>query len=172
MTPLRNQYDQPIGPAIPEWSERPLPSAITLEGQYCRLEPLRVADHADDLFDAYQQAPDDRDWTYLSIGPWHNVEEYRAFVTAAKKSQDPRHYAVIDRRSDKAVGTLALMRQQPQQGSVEVGYVTFSPRLKRSSLSSEAQFLLMEYVFDTLGYRRYEWKCDNLNQPCAAPPSG
>ncbi|OON39424.1 GNAT family N-acetyltransferase [Izhakiella australiensis] len=165
MTQHYNQFGQPVGPAMPDWSERPLPGKVTIDGDYCRIEPLDAARHGNDLFQAWEQAADGRDWTWLLAEPFNSVDAFLAYIEQSVKGQDPRHYAVIDRRSGKAVGTLALMRQQPQHGVIEVGHVTFSPLLKQSPLSSEAQFLLMRYVFDTLGYRRYEWKCDSLNAP-------
>lgn len=160
-----NEYDQPIGPAVDNWSPRPRPAAVTLTGCYCRLEPLDAQMHADDLYRAYAEASDGRDWTYLFVGPFDNAEHYRAYAEVAAQSSDPRHYAVIDLASGKAVGTLALMRIDPTHGVIEVGSVTFSPQLKQSPLSTEAQYLLMAYAFDELGYRRYEWKCDDLNAP-------
>ncbi len=135
---------------------------------YCRLERLDVERHARDLFAAYRAAPDGRDWTYLGVGPFDDEAKYRQHAEAAARSTDPRHYAVIDRNTGKAVGTLALMRIDPTNGVIEVGHVTFSPLLKRTPISTEAQFLLMSYVFDELGYRRYEWKCDSLNAPSRA----
>ena len=60
------------------------------------------------------------------------------------------------------------MRMDPTNGVIEVGFVTFSPLLKRTPISTEAQYLLMAHVFDELGYRRYEWKCDSLNAPSRA----
>ena len=81
------------------------------------------------------------------------------------RTDDPLHYAVIDLSSGQAVGTLSLMRQDPTNGVVEVGNVTLSVLAKQTSLSTEAHFLLMSYVFERLGYRRYEWKCDSLNRP-------
>ena len=75
---------------------------------------------------------------------------------------------MVDRTTGKAVGTLALMRMDPGNGVIEVGHVTFSPKLQRTALSTEAQYLLMRRVFDELGYRRYEWKCDSLNAPSRA----
>lgn len=168
MPPLTNEYGQPIGAPVPGWSPRPLPSAVTLEGRYCRLEPLDADRHAQDLYAAYRSASDWRDWTYLAVGPFDDEQAYRRHAEAAARSTDPRHYAVIDRKTGKAVGTLALMRIDPAQGVIEVGSVTFSPLLKRTPVSTEAQFLLMSYVFDGLGYRRYEWKCDSLNAPSRA----
>ncbi|ALK33203.1 GNAT family N-acetyltransferase [Burkholderia plantarii] len=165
MSTRTNEHGQPIGPAVEGWTARALPAAVTLEGRYCRLEPLDAARHADDLAAAYLGAPDGRDWTYLFVGPFASVEAYRSFAESAARSTDPRHYAVIDRATGRAVGTLALMRQDPAHGVIEVGSVTFSPDLKRTPLSTEAQYLLMAYAFDTLGYRRYEWKCDSLNAP-------
>lgn len=165
MSTMTNEYDQPIGAPVADWSPRPLPSAVTLEGRLCRLEPLSAQRHAGDLYSAYSAAPDGRDWTYMSVGPFADAQAYRRYAEAAERSADPRHYAVIDRKTGKAVGTLALMRIDRNHGVIEVGHVTFSPLLKRTAISTEAQFLLMTYVFDGLGYRRYEWKCDSLNAP-------
>ena len=96
---------------------------------------------------------------------YHEHAAREAHAEAAARSSDPLHFAVIDLASGKAVGTLALMRIDPANGVIEVGHVIFSPALQQSALSTEAQFLLMAYAFDTLGYRRYEWKCDDLNLP-------
>ncbi|MCM2546290.1 GNAT family N-acetyltransferase [Burkholderia glumae] len=165
MSTRTNEHGQPIGPAVEGWRARALPAAVTLEGRHGRLEPLDAARHADDLAAAYLGAPDGRDWTYLSVGPFASVEQYRAYADGAARSTDPRHYAVLDRATGRAVGTLALMRQDAAHGVIEVGSVTFSPDLQRTPLSTEAHYLLMAYAFDTLGYRRYEWKCDSLNAP-------
>ncbi|MBD1587145.1 GNAT family N-acetyltransferase [Pseudomonas typographi] len=163
--PRTNPFDQPVGEPMLGWSPRPQPGAVTLAGRTCRLEPLNAAQHADALYAAYSQAADGRDWTYLFVGPFDSAEHYRHYAEAAEQSTDPRHYAVIEQVSGRAVGTLSLMRIDPGHGVIEVGNVTFSPQLKQSVLSTEAQYLLMAYAFDTLGYRRYEWKCDSLNAP-------
>jgi len=161
----RNEFDQSIGPDVPEWAPRALPPRKPIEGRFCTLEPLDAARHADDLHAAYAQAPDGRDWTYLFSERPADLEGTRAYVERAAKSTDPMHFAVVDRHSGRAVGTLALMRIDPAHGAIEVGSVTFSPLLKQTPMSTEAQYLLMKLAFDALGYRRYEWKCDNFNEP-------
>jgi RimJ/RimL family protein N-acetyltransferase len=162
---ILNAHQQPIGRPVPDWSGRPRPQPVTLDGRHCRLEPLDAERHAADLFAAYVQDADGSDWTYLAHGPYADEASYREYVRGAAASTDPMHFAVIDLASGRAVGTLALMRIDPANGVIEVGSVTFSPTLKRTPLSTEAQYLLMKHVFDTLGYRRYEWKCDSLNEP-------
>ncbi len=165
MTSILNPYQQPIGAAVPGWTPRARPPRQPIEGRYCRLEALDPQRHAAELYEAYSQAADERDWTYLSTGPFADAAGYLEYAERAAASTDPLHYAVIERKSGKAVGTLALMRIDPANGVIEVGFVTFSPLLKRTPVSSEAQYLLMKHVFDELGYRRYEWKCDSLNAP-------
>ncbi|KHK54753.1 acetyltransferase [Ralstonia sp. A12] len=160
-----NPFQQPIGNALPNWSPRPLPPHAPLTGRYCRLEPLDAARHADALFEAFGQAQDGRDWTYLMEGPFTDAGAFRAYIERIAAKRDPLQYTVIDARTDRPVGTLALMRITPDHGVVEVGAVTFSPLVQRTPASTEAQFLLMKHVFDDLGYRRYEWKCDTLNMP-------
>lgn len=159
-----NQFGQPVGTALPGWQPRPYPQRITFEGRFCRLEPLRV-EHADALFNAYQQESDARGWTWLPFEPQTDIASYKAWVASVVTLQDPIHFAVIDKRTQQPVGTLSLMRIDSQNGVMEVGYVHFSPLMSRTPISTEAHWLLMHYTFDTLGYRRYEWKCDSMNEP-------
>ena len=164
-TNTTNQYGQPIGATLPDWTPRTLPKADRLPGRWCSLERLDAARHAADLHSAYAAASDGSDWTYLPVGPFDSPAAYREWVQAQAESDDPRHYAVIDESSGKAVGTLSLMRHDPTNGAIEVGWVVFSRAMQRTPLSTEAHYLLMQYIFDELGYRRYEWKCDSLNSP-------
>ncbi|KND57025.1 GNAT family acetyltransferase [Candidatus Burkholderia verschuerenii] len=160
-----NEYKQPIGEPVNDWTPRERPARIAIDGAHCRIEPLDVERHAADLFEAYGRASDGSDWTYLFVEPFSDFVTFRDYLNKAQASADPLHYTVIDTARGKAVGTLALMRIEPVHGVIEVGSVTFSPLLKRTRISTEAQYLLMRYAFDQLGYRRYEWKCDSLNAP-------
>ena len=159
-----NQFGQPIGEPLPDWQPRQHPQRVTLEGRLCRLEPLALK-HADTLFAAYQLAEATRSWTWLLREPDTEVEGYRNWVGSILELQDPIHFAVIDKQTEQPVGSLALMRIDSKNGVIEVGHVHFSPLLSRTPMSTEAQWLLMRYAFDTLGYRRYEWKCNSLNEP-------
>ena len=158
-----NEYQQPVGHALPAWQPCPRPQRRVLEGRFCRLEPLSDA-HSADLWAAWNTAQDGRGWTYLSIGPFAEQQQFADFIASAAQSNDPLHFAVVDCQSGKAWGTLSLMRIDPANGVVEVGFVMYSPLLQRTVQATEAHYLLMKYAFD-LGYRRYEWKCDSLNGP-------
>lgn len=164
MAHYTNQYGQPIGQPL-DWQERPFPQRESFVGQYCRLEPFSMANHADALFAAYSQAKDDRDWTYMAVGPFNTMQDWLKNAALMEGSRDPLHFTVIDLQTDKPVGSLALMRIEPRHGVVEVGHVAFSPLLKQTRMATEAHYLLMRYVFAQLGYRRYEWKCDSCNEP-------
>lgn len=159
-----NSYNQPLGQALPEWTIRPIPPKIVINGQYCRLEPINSKKHTEDLYQAYYtNVPDARDWTYLSKDRPQSKDEYAHLVKEMEESTDFHHYAVIDIKSGQAVGTLAFMRIQPEYGVLEIGFVNFSPRLSKHTAATEAVFLMLKYVFDDLGYRRCEWKTDSLN---------
>lgn len=158
-----NKFGQPIGIALPDWKPHAPPQPVILIGRTCRLEPLNAEKHTNDLFAAYSH-DDGRIWTYMSYGPFENIDEFRRFIEAALKSSDV-YFAIIDLKTNKPVGMIALKRADPTHGTVEGGRAVFSPLLKQSILSTEAHFLLMSYVFDQLGYRRYEWHSVDLNQP-------
>lgn len=159
-----NAFGQPMGDALEDWQPRPHPERVVLTGRYCRLEPLCVG-HAQALFSAYQLAEDTRSWTWLLREPDATADAFAGWVESISELSDPMHFTVIDNQTQSPVGTLALMRIDPANGVVEVGHVHFSPLLSRTVMSTEAHCLLMRYVFDTLGYRRYEWKCNSLNEP-------
>ena len=163
-----NKYGQPVGSPLAGWQGAKSPQAIVLRGQYCRLEPVNASRHAKALYDAHQQSPDARHWSYLPYGPFHSYEDYRDFLGDLAQSKDPLHYAVIDLSTEVALGTVALMRMDTTNGVIEVGHVVYSPAMQRTRLSTEVMYLLLNYVFSDLGYRRLEWKCDALNAPSRA----
>jgi RimJ/RimL family protein N-acetyltransferase len=153
---------------MPAWAPRPLPPRTALTGRHARVEPVDVGRDADALFDAFQAAPDGRDWTYLSADPFVDRSAYRDYLARIAASTDPFHHTITDVAAGKAVGTAALMRIDAANGVIEIGHIAYSPALKRSRTATEAMFLFMRRVFDDLGYRRYEWKCDHLNAPSRA----
>ena len=134
-----------------------------MAGNYCRVEPLSPDVHAADLYQAYIEDREHRIWTYLPYGPFHSFEDYRSWLETECLGDDPLFQAVVDQRTSKAVGVAAYLRMQPSAGVIEVGHINYSPRLQRTPAATEAMFLMMRRVFDELGYRRYEWKCDALN---------
>lgn len=148
----------PVGPAVPGWTERPWPAPVVLTGRYCRLEPL-AAVHAAGLFAAYGR--DRALWTYLPAGPFADLATFRPWL--AGLAADPAGVLVAILVDGEPVGIAGYLRVVPGAGSLEIGYVAFSPRLQRTRAATEAMFLLARRVFEELGYRRYEWKCDALN---------
>ena len=153
----------PVDFPVPDWSPCDRPPRTDMVGRYCRLEPLDVGTHAHDLYRAYCADLEDRIWTYLSCGPFDGFQAYRAWVEISCLGDDPQFHAVIDMALGKAVGVASYMRIDPDNGVMEVGNINYSPALQRSAAGTEAMYLMMKRAFDELGYRRYEWKCDNLN---------
>jgi len=159
-----NIHGQLIGPVVENWTARSLPPRTPLIGRTCRVEPVDVGRHSEDLFAAYSAAPDDRDWTYLPSERPTSKAAFATYLAGMAASPDPLHYAVIESGSGKAVGTAAHMRIDPGNDAIEVGFIRWSPLMQRHVSGTEAIYLLMKRAFDELGYRRYEWKCDNLNE--------
>ena len=161
----RNHLGQPVGAPVAGWSPRPLPPRTAMAGRFCTVEPLDPERHAAQLFAAYAEDAEGRMWTYLPRGPYASPGEYRNWAETACRGDDPLVLAIIDNATGAAVGTASYMRIEPAIGVIEVGSITYSPRLQRRPGATEAMYLMMRRVFDELGYRRYEWKCDSLNQP-------
>ena len=154
-----NEFDQPIGPPLGGWQAPPAPAPIALTGRTVSLEPLVPPVHAQPLFDAFADAPDSL-WTYLQHGPFAHVDELRAALATLCDSPKRLPFAVVV--DGRPVGFLAYLRIVADHGVIEIGSVAFAPELQRTTAASEAVSLLIAHAFD-LGYRRVEWKCDDLN---------
>lgn len=144
----------PGGPA-----DSVVPEVLT--GHWVRLEPLDAERHAADLFAAYWGH--DELWTYMPQGPFASLEEYRAWVSSVEHRADPMFFAIVDQQTNQAIGVASYLRNDVAARSVEVGWITFSPQLQRTAGATEAMYLMMRNAFDH-GYRRYEWKCNALNE--------
>ncbi len=159
-----NGLGQPIGQAVPGWSSVAFPPHTVMEGDFCRLEPLSVETHTSDLFEAFALDVDGRTWTYLPHGPFPDLPIFEKFMAAICQQEDMQFYAIVDRQTEQAVGMASYLRIKPKAGSIEVGYLNFSPLLQKRPAATEAMYLMMRRAFAELGYRRYEWKCDVLNE--------
>lgn len=150
---------------LKEWTPRPLPAREPLEGRYVRLEPIDAVKHGDGLYEASTVADADARFRYLFEYPPEERAALNIWLEKAEASKDPLFFAVIDKASGKVAGRQALMRIDPVHGSIEIGNIYWGPLISRKPAATEAQFLFMQYAFDALGYRRYEWKCNNANEP-------
>lgn len=159
-----NEFQQPIGAPLPDFQAGARPAIDLLPGRYGRLERLDPARHGADLYQVYGPSAPAGHFTYLSIDPSPDRAHHDERMRQMAASADPYHLAICD-ENGRALGTLALMRMDPKNRVIEVGWVCYGPALQRRRLATEAQYLLMAYVFDVLHYRRYEWKCDSLNAP-------
>ena len=157
-----NALDQPVGVPVADASPRPLPPRSDMVGRYCSVVPLAV-DHAPDLYAAFREDAEDRIWTYLPNGPYHDPDAFRAWAADAIPKDDPLMHAIV--LDGLAVGHASYLRIAPTSASIEVGFINLSPALQRTRAATEFQVLMMQRAFDELGYRRYEWKCDALNAP-------
>jgi len=133
-----------------------------MEGQWCRLEPMDPVRHADELYRSNLADEQGRMWTYLPYGPFESLASYRTWADEVAGRDDPMFFAIINGHG-RAVGVAALHRIDPANGTIEVGHLAFSSALQATTAATEAMALMMRTVFDELGYRRYEWKCDSLN---------
>ncbi|WJY16373.1 GNAT family protein [Pectobacteriaceae bacterium CE90] len=158
-----NIYGQELGKSLPDWQARPLPQKIILRGDYCLLEPIDIK-HSQDLFAAWYCIDDERDWTYFHIRRPITIKQCDHYIASLAQSKDPLFYAVISASTGKAVGFVALQHIDPNNGAIEIGWINWSPLMKRTLCSTEAIYLLLSYTLETLQYRRCGWKCDSLHQ--------
>jgi len=159
----RNDFDQPIGPALSNWVCPVVPARAALDGHWCRLEPLDPERHGRALFEAYAADADARRWTYLPYGPFDTESDYLTWLRGVSTQTDPLFFSIVPQGTGRAAGLASYLRISPSSGSIEVGHLNFSTELQRTPAATEAMYLMLRAAFE-LGYRRYEWKCDALHE--------
>jgi RimJ/RimL family protein N-acetyltransferase len=155
----------PIGPLVDSHPAK-RPERVTLQGRWITLVPIDASAHAEALYggsngDAAREAV----WAYLFDGPYSSLDEFRANIEAKARSTDPLFFTVIDNASGRVVGYQTFLRIDPPNRVIEVGNILYTPAMQRTAGATEAQYLFARYVFEELGNRRYEWKCNALNAP-------
>lgn len=158
-----NEFDQPVGAPLPDWRGAEFPPRRTLNGWGCRLEPLDPERHGPGLWQAFR-ADSGAMWTYLTTGPYATEADMLVWLRECAAKTDPQFYTIFDEDGEQPLGLASYLRIDPLAGSIEVGWLHFSPALQRSRLATAAMALMMANAF-ALGYRRYEWKCNALNKP-------
>ena len=159
-----NEFNQPIGEKVDAFQVPIFPNALSIEGRYCRLEKLKPK-HGEGLYAHFGTVEDLPNWTYLPDEQPQDLEAFQVYLNKKVETKDPYFFAIIDKQTEQAVGIIALLRIDQSNGSIEVGHIHYANILKRTRIATEVQFLLARYVFETLGYRRYEWKFDAINKP-------
>jgi RimJ/RimL family protein N-acetyltransferase len=152
-----------VGPEV-DASPAKRPERTTIKGQFVTIAPLDPASHAQALWEGTRGAENDALWAYLFAGPFADRADFYAYLIARAGPEDPLSFAILDNASRRAVGMAALMRIEPEHRVIEVGSILYTPALQRTRGATEAMYLLARHVFEELGYRRYEWKCNALNE--------
>jgi RimJ/RimL family protein N-acetyltransferase len=147
-----------IGPA------RSRPQRLVLEGRYIRLEPLGP-EHAADLYAAASDSDAGERFRYLFESAPATLSDMEAWVERVRADEDPMLFAVVDRVTGRALGRQALMRIVPEHGVIEIGAIYWGPEMSRTRRATEALYLFARHIFEDLGYRRFEWKCNDRNLP-------
>lgn len=154
-----------MGVDLSAWTPRPRPERVVLDGRTIRLEPLDAARHGDDLYAASSASGAEERFRYLFEEPPASRADLQPWLEKNEVSSDPMFWAVIDKSTGKAAGRQALMRIDPTHGVIEIGSILWGPGVARTPRATEALYLFAKHAFEDLGYRRFEWKCHNLNEP-------
>ena len=154
--------DLDLGFTVDGWSPPPFPERASMQGRYCALTPLDPKAHAEALFTAFAEDTENVDWAYLPYGPFDSLPVLTTWLEEVANQSDPLFFTIMDRQAGP-VGVASYLRISPANGSIEVGHIHFSPQLQRTPAATESMYLMMKQAF-ALGYRRYEWKCNALNQ--------
>ena len=147
------------------WMPRQRPDGMSVTGTSVAVERIVDDRRFDELYDAFSADAEGALYQWLPYGPFDSRADFKDFARRTYIGGETCFYAIIPSTSGKAEGVAALMRTDTQMGVTEIGHICLAPSLQRTRAATEAFALFMAYVFDDLGYRRFEWKCDNGNVP-------
>ena len=150
---------------LTSWSPRARPETLSATGRYVSIERIVDDRRFDELYEAFRADTEGALYHWLPYGPFATRADFKDFARRTYIGGEACFYALIPTASGRAEGVAALMRTDTAMGVTEIGHICLAPSLQRTVAATEAFALFMTYVFDELGYRRFEWKCDNGNEP-------
>ncbi|WP_187428937.1 hypothetical protein ROLI_036300 [Roseobacter fucihabitans] len=145
---------------VPDWTPPEAPQGAAMSGQYVALEKLDADRHAAALYQCYEG--EDHVWDFMPYGPFTSSALYHRWVKEIVQDPATLFYAIRNLETGNWEGVASYLRIDPQNGSIEVGHINYSPALQQTRAATEAMYLMMGWAFSQ-GYRRYEWKCNALN---------
>ncbi|RUR13012.1 GNAT family N-acetyltransferase [Legionella sp. km772] len=161
----QNEFKQPIGFEIKNWTAKERPAQKPLAGAYCRLTPINLSSDLSALYNALTVNNDGASWTYLPYGPFNELADFNSWlVSTLTREPDTQLYSIEKLNDPTPVGIIGYLRINPEHGVIEIGHVHFSKLLQKTAAATEAIFLMINHALNDLGYRRCEWKCNSLNQ--------
>jgi len=134
---------------------------IVLQGTAVRLEPLSLH-HVRELQVA---GAHEEIWRWLPSAH-HEPGTMRPFVAEALAAQRlglALPFAIIDLKTARAVGSTRYHSIEPRHRRLEIGFTWITPAFQRTYLNTASKLLLLRHAFETLGYRRVEFKVDAEN---------
>lgn len=164
MVEEKNQFGQTLGHPVNDWQTVDFPKKEILRGRFCVLDPINLEKYADQLFQNLLVDNPGDTWTYLPYGPFNNSHEFKEWLLKTDARSDTQLYVILNLQNEP-IGVCGYLRVTPEHGVIEVGHLHYSKFLQRTPMATEAMYLMMRYAFDDLHYRRYEWKCNALNEP-------
>ena len=160
---MTNPGSGPVGPLVPDHAAK-RPQRITLPGVYVTVEPLDHAKHGDALWQGTGGEANSELWRYMNSGPFSDRAAFDAYLQPKPASEDPMFFALLDKTIGRAAGQAAYLRIDPGQRVIEVGFIVYANEFQKTRAATEAMYLMGRHAFEDLGYRRYEWKCNALNE--------
>jgi RimJ/RimL family protein N-acetyltransferase len=148
---------------LASWKPVSLPCREFISGSQVTLEPLDAELHTADLWQAVEGH--DEVWDYLADGPYVSEADLGRALAEKHAGAASLFFAIMPRKSGRAEGYASYMRMDPANGVIEVGNILMAPSLQKTTAATEAMYLMARHVFEDLGYRRYEWKCNANNAP-------
>jgi len=163
MATCDNISDNPVGPEV---SSIPAikPKATTLHGTHAYLARIDPS-QAEALYPLLGGSRNAHLWDYMHDRPCVDFDSFQIMMEKNSASTDPLFFTIFTVSTQSPLGWASLMRQETPNRVIEIGSIMYSHLLQRSTAATEAVYLLMKHCFEDLGYRRVEWKCNNLNAP-------
>lgn len=161
---IQNEFGQTVGYQVVDWSTKEEPFKSSLKGNYCILEPMEINKHGSKLYDSLLIDNHGESWTYLPYGPFKSFAEFHDWLKITNSEKEVLLYSILDVINNIPIGIAGYLRINPEHGVIEIGHLHFSKLLQKTPAATEAMYLMLKNVFDTLQYRRCEWKCNALNK--------
>jgi RimJ/RimL family protein N-acetyltransferase len=134
-----------------------------LEDERVILRPITISD-TELLIQYVQNEPELWQFSLVAIQKPEDLKGYIETAIQGRNDQNAYPFIVFDKTSNTYVGSTRYYDMQLGFETTQLGYTWYSKKVWGTGLNQHCKYLLLQFAFEKMNFKRVEFRADNNNK--------